>query len=319
MVRVSAIVVTWNSESTVGTCLRSLRAEGGEDIEIIVVDNASGDDTQGVVHRKDPRALVIRNTVNVGFAAAVNVGLRASRGGEILVLNPDAALAPGALAALRKGLGADASIGMVGPALVRPSGRLDYHAARNIPRLADFVFEGLFLTSILGWLPPFDRYLMGRWDHATARRVPCLSGACLLVKREVYERIGGMDERFFLFFEDVEWCARAGRRGHALLYEPAARAEHLAHRSIQQDAFRSHLCLIESARVFYEQCVFEKSAVVVDLALAIVTAFRSVVYGLAWLFPRRGSRWRGLAGAYGRLCLLVLGNFARRPVPARPQ
>lgn len=314
--RTSAIVVTWNSAATIAECVRSIRREVGSDGEIIVVDNASSDDSVEVATAVDCGVLPLRNGENVGFARAVNTGVSRCQGERVLILNPDAVMAEGALAAMHEVLDDDPRVGAVGPALVKPSGRLDYHAARNVPRLRDQLFEGLFLSSLFPWLPPFDHYVMGTWNHAGARSVPCLSGACLLVRRTIFESVGGLHEGFFLFYEDVEWCVRIREHGHTLWYEPGARVTHLAHQSIRQDPFLAHRHLVESARLFYEQVVFHHRPEVVDSVWAIVAAARFAIYALASMTPF-GRRYRGLPSAYLRLLLYVMRTFGQRAPRAR--
>ncbi len=306
----SAVVVTWNAESTISGCLGSIRREGGDAIEILVVDNASTDGTLAAVLRTDTRAQFLSNNENVGFARAVNRGLAEATGDRVLLLNPDAVLLPGSLAALDAALDGSEGVAAAGPALVDERGRLDFYAARNIPRIRDLLFEGMFLTRVLRGVPPFDRYLLGRWDHRSRRRVDCLSGACLLVAREAVARVGGMDERYFLFYEDVDWCQRFGRAGYLLLYVPEARVFHAAHASVGRDPFTSYRHAVEASRLFFARGS-SRRRFAVDLVWAIVAAWRTLGYSALVLIPSVGRRFRGRPWAFARLFAYVVRTAAR--------
>ncbi len=223
------IVVAHGSRADVLECLRAAlddAARSGLAAEAVVVDNDSRDGTPDAVAAGFPAVRVLANRVNAGYARAVNQGLAATRAPFALILNPDCLVRPGALGALLGHARARPRVALVGPQLRGPDGALEL-SARSFPGPPALLFHrGSLLTRLF----PRNRwsrdYLLGDWDHATARDVDWLSGACLLVRREAVAEVGGMDEGFFLFHEDVDWCLRMRRAGWIVAYEPAAVATH---------------------------------------------------------------------------------------------
>lgn len=221
MIDVSVVIVNWNAGAWLRRAVTSARAAGvARSVEIIVVDNASADGSASeLVLGADLR--VIENRDNVGFARASNQGLRASRGRYALLLNPDAELRPGALRALTAFMDAEARAGAAGPALVNPDGTLQ-PSGGSFPSLRGL----LALHPALGrLLPPPDDHLRRR-DFNEVAEVDEVSGACMIVRRAAIEQAGMLDEGFFLYFEDVDWCLRLKRAGWKVFYVPQARVTH---------------------------------------------------------------------------------------------
>lgn len=207
--RVAAIVVNWNGAEHLGRCLGSLASQDHDDLEVIVVDNASTDGSQTVL--EDAGVEVVWNRTNRGYAGGVNDGLRATDAPAVLICNPDVRLGPDHVRRLVGRLAADPWCGAVQGKLVRPDGTLDstgHRAFRN--RL--FANRG-----------------EGQRDHGqydVAAEVFGVSGACALYRRAMLDDVGGLDEDLFAFFEDVDLDWRARMRGWSAWYEPAAVAEH---------------------------------------------------------------------------------------------
>ncbi len=223
-VSVSVVVVTWNNAEVIRDCLRSIFAEGGNDVEAIVCDNDSGDATVETVKREFPNAMILQTGGNLGFAPAVNLGIREARGERIMLLNPEASFFPGALRRLIDTLDANPSAGAVGPCIVESDGAVQPTAARRFPS------PWLALAQQLGIRPLLER--IGRGETLAASlgdkiaSVPCLSGAALLVSRSVLETVGNLDEALPMYLEDLDFCARIGRSGLDLLYVPSAVVVH---------------------------------------------------------------------------------------------
>jgi GT2 family glycosyltransferase/lipopolysaccharide/colanic/teichoic acid biosynthesis glycosyltransferase len=240
---VSVIVVTYNSMAVIGDCLRSL-AGGAEVEEVLVVDNASDDGGPEWIEREFPWVRVLRNERNVGYARGVNRGLREAKGRHGLVINPDVRVRPGAIAALCRRLEEDPSAGIVGPKLLNPDGSLQY-SCRRFYTPATFIARRTFLGRLLR-LGAVDRaHLMVDADHDRTMSVDWLIGAAMLVRREALDDVGPMDERFFLYFEDVDWCYRMEKRGWRVLYHPEAVMVHQHQRESARKplgrSLRSHL------------------------------------------------------------------------------
>lgn len=206
----SIIILNWNTRDLLEKCLRSLECpQQGVAVEVIVVDNASEDDSREMVAREFPQFRLIFNKKNLGFGAGNNVAIPQSKGRYVMFLNSDTVVMSGALSALVRYGDEHPDIGVLGPKLLNGDGSLQY-SCRRFPNLA----AGFFRNTPLGRLFPNNRfasdYLMQDWDHATPRDVDWVSGAALMVRREVLDVIGGFDEDYYMYCEDVDLCRRAG-------------------------------------------------------------------------------------------------------------
>jgi GT2 family glycosyltransferase len=229
----SISIVNWNTATDLVRALESLPGGGIEDYEIIVVDNASTDGSAELIRAHFPQVQLIQNSENVGFACAHNQALRISQGKFHLLLNPDATVHSDALRLLLEFLQSEPRAGAVGPKLLNADGTIQY-SCRHFPSFG----AGLFRNTFLGRLFPNNRYsrgyLMADWDHASPREVDWLSGAALCIRRETLDTVGLLDENFFMYCEDVDWCYRAQQAGWKIFYLPIAAITHLIGRSSDQ-------------------------------------------------------------------------------------
>jgi len=223
----SVVVVHYRTLATLPRCLDALAAEtAGLASEVVVVDNDSRDGLLDWLARARPTARAIINPANVGYAKAVNQGLAATRGEVVLVMNPDVYLAPGALRTLIDSLRDHARTGLVAPELRNPDGTIEY-SARSFPGPWTFLFNRYSLLTRLFPANPWSRrYLLSDWDRRAARAVDWVSGACMMIRRRAVQEAGGMDEGFFMFNEDVDWCRRLQQAGWQVVCEPLAKAVH---------------------------------------------------------------------------------------------
>lgn len=208
MSRVGVVVVTWNSEMTLEQCLASIPPG----VPVAVVDNASSDQSLAVAARVRPDALLMSQTRNLGFGAGCNLGVAALSCLDIMLLNPDAALEDGALDHLCEQLAGDPAIGAVGPAIFDPEGILEYSWGQD-PTLWSERRRSREQAS-------FDR------PRPSRQFVDWVTGGCCLVRRAAWERVGGFDTGYFLYFEDLDLCRRIRLAGYRILYDPAATALH---------------------------------------------------------------------------------------------
>ncbi|HXE75404.1 MAG TPA: glycosyltransferase family 2 protein [Candidatus Xenobia bacterium] len=226
----SIVIVTFNSAAHIEACLQSVRSSGWE---VIVVDNGSTDDSVARA-RAFPDLVVLTNSQNRGFAAAANQGVKAARGDWVLLLNPDAAAEPGALDALTS-VASEVNAEAAGGRLLNPDGTTQVgFTLRRLPRLPDMLAEVLLLNRVFPRNPWNRRYRCLDMSCEVAAEVEQPAGACLLVKRQVWEELGGMDESFFpLWFEDVDFCRRLRQRGGRIVYAPQARFRHRGAHSVK--------------------------------------------------------------------------------------
>ena len=227
MVDVTLSIVNWNTRDELFDCLKSVFGQDGAvSYEVIVVDNASTDCSPGVVESEYPQARLIRNEKNLGFGAAHNQSIKASNGRYVMLVNPDCRmLEPDVLSKMIAYMDAHTDVGVLGPKVLNPDGSLQY-SARHFPTMVAAVFR----HTIFGKFFPNNRfvrdYLMTNWAHDQATDVDWLSGSAMMIRRETFEQIGLLDERFFMYCEDIDWCRRAHGASWRVVYFPMASVSH---------------------------------------------------------------------------------------------
>jgi GT2 family glycosyltransferase len=223
----STVIVSYRSREPLLQCLVTLETDAASLAhETVVVDNDPGDGALETIARDFPGVRGIANAENVGYARAINQGLAATSGEFVLAMNPDCVLERGSLAALIGHLRAHPRTAVVGPKILDSDGTLQY-SARSFPDHLTFLFNRYSLLTRLFPGNRFSRrYLLTDWDHASVRDVDWVSGACLMVRRAAITQVGAMDEAFFMFNEDVDWCRRMKLAGWAVSYVPEARVVH---------------------------------------------------------------------------------------------
>ena len=239
----TAVVVTYNSEHHIDGCLSALTQA---DLVVRVVDNASADRTVELVTERFPKAEVIANPVNVGFATAVNQGLSGIGTDVVLLVNPDAVLPAATARELVRILRTDPAVGIAGPRLRDPAGRIaiSAHPFESLSSVLASRFGGALLPVALRRM--FSGAGRRRAYDACTRpggtvAVDWLSGACLALRTRLVAEIGGLDEGYFMYYEDEELCLQAWRRGAAVVYVPTVEAMHVGGASSGPGTTRPHL------------------------------------------------------------------------------
>jgi N-acetylglucosaminyl-diphospho-decaprenol L-rhamnosyltransferase len=251
MPRLSIIIVTYNSRADIDACLTSLTATPPlVDHEILVIDNASTDGTATLVRERWPAVRAIDAGANAGFAAANNLGMRQTSSELILLLNPDTLAAPAAIDRLVATLDARADVAVVGPRLVDGRGRAELSFGSMVSPAAELRQKVLVVGN-----DRQHRVISGYVDRATRREqdVDWVSGACLMVRRADAEAAGLMDERYFMYLEDVDFCASIRARGRKVLFDPSAEVVHLRGRSAATAARATESAYRRSQIAFYEK------------------------------------------------------------------
>lgn len=235
----SVIIVSFRTRAQVRDCLNSLFAGGGLRglcAEVIVVDNASGDGTTETIRAEFPAVRLIESAENLGFARANNRGIAEASGRAVLLLNPDTLVPEGVLQRCVAFLDSrDAATAAMTCRVESPDGTLQRDCSRRLITPWSECCRALLLDRVFPRSDLFNREPMVRWDRSDARPVECLIGAFMLIRRAALDTIGGLDERFFLMYEDVDWCRRAADAGKTLYFWPGAHIVHLGGESWKQD------------------------------------------------------------------------------------
>jgi GT2 family glycosyltransferase len=252
-VDVSVVVVSYNVCNELLRCLESVQA-GSDDlaVEIIVVDNASGDGTAAAIDERFPAAKLVVNPVNQGFSAANNQGIRLARGAHVLFLNPDTVLAPQTLGALVDCLRVNPDVGVVGPRLCHGDGQLQ-PSRRHFPTPATALMESAVPQRWWPDHPLLRHYNVGERPDNRTQDVDWLVGACLLARREVLDEVGGFDERFFMYSEELDWCRRVRLAGWHIRFVPTVEVMHFEGRSSEQNLTRRATDFNESKCRYFEK------------------------------------------------------------------
>ena len=247
----SIVIVSYNARADLENCLASLQASPPALAhDVIVVDNASPDRSAEAVRARFPAVTVVALERNVGFAAGNNVGIRSTSGDLVLLLNSDTIVPAGAIDGLVEQLLAHPEAAVAGPRLLDATGRTEISWG---PMMSPF---GEIRQKTLGQL--YDRSVAAaeRWVArlaATERYVDWVSGACLLVHRRDADAVGLLDERYFLYTEDVDFCAAMRARGRRVLFVPSARVTHLRGRSRATAPVQMNVAFRRSHLAFYEK------------------------------------------------------------------
>lgn len=222
----SVVIVTWNAKKYVRECLQSL-AEQEQDLglEIIVVDNASSDGTPELVAEQFPEVGLIRNSENLGFAKGNNVGMNLSHGEYIALINSDVNVQRDCLRKMADYLQQNPSVGMLGPRMLRPDGSVGRSYMR-FPSLANWFCRALALDSLFRRRRWFGGFLMTDFDHRKTAEVDVLNGWFWMIRRSAWLQVGPLDEGFFMYGEDIDWCQRFHQAGWRVVYFPGAEALH---------------------------------------------------------------------------------------------
>jgi N-acetylglucosaminyl-diphospho-decaprenol L-rhamnosyltransferase len=276
----SIVIVNWNTCDLLAQCLSSIEQHPPPDAcEVWVVDNASADGSAYMVRERFPGVHLIENRRNVGFAAANNQAIRRSQGRYVLLLNSDTEVQPGALPALVAFMDAQPRAGAAGARLLNADGTLQPSCHPMLTPGREF-WRLLFLERL--W--PRATYPMHRWDRETPRPVEVIKGACLLLRREALDRVGPLDEGYFMYTEEVDFCYRLAQAGWQLWWVPRAEVIHHEAQSSRQAAARMYLQLYRSKVQFYRKFGGRRRAEQFKWLLRLAYWPRLAVAGLGAVF-----------------------------------
>lgn len=283
----SISIVNWNTGALLRSCLESVFATArNPGVEVVVVDNGSTDGSPALVERAFPDVTLIRNATNQGFARANNQAIQASSGRYILLLNSDAVLLPDAARTLVEFLDSHPDAGAAGGILLNPDGSFQ-SSYMDFPSVLG---ETLLLTGLSRWLLPATFPSHGEDESWKARPVDWVSGAFLMVRREALDAVGMLDDDYFMYTEEVDWCYRMWRHDWAVYTVPSARVIHHGGGTSRRVPERKRAQLYQSKRLFMRKHYGWPRATFYDLLVRGVSGLKLGIWRGMQLSPRSSQR-----------------------------
>jgi N-acetylglucosaminyl-diphospho-decaprenol L-rhamnosyltransferase len=283
----SFVIVTYNSADTIELCLASIAAHTAQSYEVAVVDNSPTDSTVEAVHRfaaahPEVRLHLFWPGENVGFGRACNLGAQQSSGKYLFFLNPDTQLMNDAAASMVQCLNQHPGALAAGPAIFDSEGTVT-RTCRRLPHLGHVMLDATGLDRWCG------AYKMTRFAHDRAKQVDQVIGAAMVMRRRDYERFGGMDEQFFIYFEEVDLCKRIQQAGGEIWFWPDAQVQHLAGRSCETDSVRARMIFVlrESRRKYFTKHHGVLGGLALEALNRMEAIQKSIVLMTLWMVRRK--------------------------------
>lgn len=269
----SIIIVNWNTGHLLLECIESIYATTkGIKYEIIVVDNNSSDNSLELVKSKftsNKELIIIENRHNKGFASANNQAIKISSGKNILLLNPDTIVNGDVIYNTYKYLDENKQVGVAGCKVLNPDGTLQKACRRMVPTPKDAFFKLFGFSSIFKGNKTFSRYNLNYEDENRFLDVDSVSGAYLMIKMETIEKIGYLDETFFMYGEEMDWCLRAKRAGYGVRYCPVGSIIHFKGESSKQLGLKATYEFYRAMWVFYKKNNRNKYSFLMDVVVIL--------------------------------------------------
>lgn len=271
----SVVIVNYNSSEYIIDCINSVFNNiVNYAIEVYVVDNFSTDDSVQLIERIFPQVNLIKNQINIGFAAANNLVLAKKLGRYVLILNPDVVIPTGALQELVGYLDSHPSIGMLSPKLVRANGGLDLACRRNFPSRLDIYFRLFGIDRLFPNSKIFAHYNLTYLDASQSCEVECIAGAFMLVRQSAINQVGLMDERFFMYAEDMDWSFRFKLAGWVVFYYANIEVLHYKRGSTSKEKLGMLPDFYKAIFQFYEKYYASKTPQLLNLIMKVVLKSR---------------------------------------------
>ena len=265
--QVAVLIVNFNTAVALERCLRTLEPAIGPGLDVVVVDNASGDGSVDMVRRDFTSVSVIEAEVNIGFGKGMNLAAGHTQRDFLLILNPDCFIEPASIARLAASLESNSELGFVGPRIDLESGRPDHACLRNDP---DPLGALLYFSRLPRLLrrPGLNRYSLAHADYDAEQELQAGTAACLMIRGADFRAVDGFDEAFFMYGEDLDLCRRLREAGHLGRYVPGARALHLKGEASRKQSRRMLLEFHRAMWVYYRKHERPRHAAPVNWAVA---------------------------------------------------
>lgn len=279
---VSVIIVTWNGKRYALECLSSLQENTGHlRVEVIVVDNKSTDGTPEEIRRQFPDVALIQNVSNLGFAKANNIGLAVARGRYLCLVNSDVVVPPGCLENMLSFMERNPRIGMLGPKMLAPGGGIGQSVMR-LPTVWNTLCCSLGLHNLVPRSKLFGGFLMNDYPYDSIDDVEVLTGWFWMVSRPAFEEVGGLDEQFFMYGEDIDWSYRFRRAGWRVVFFPQSAALHYGAASSAQAPTRFYVEMRRANLQYFRKHHGRIGAVGYKVAVLVHELIRIAGYGIVY-------------------------------------
>lgn len=284
MLDVSIIIVNWNTRKLLQNCLTSVYEQTGDvKYEIIVVDNGSTDDSMEMVKKNFPLVNIIENAENLGFARANNIGIRKSKGRYICLINSDITILGDCIGRLKAFMDSRPTVGMAGPKILNPD-RTIQHSCRHFPSIWNNLCQSLGLNHIFPKSEFFSDWIMDYWSYDSIRSVDALSGCFLMVRRKALDEVGLLDEDFFIYGEDLDWCRRFHKAGWDIVFYPETEAVHLIGASSASAPVKFYLELQKAALRYWRKHHGRIGKVSYSAIILLRETIRVIARGIQYIF-----------------------------------
>jgi GT2 family glycosyltransferase len=296
MPRLAVVILSYKRVDLLDDCLASLYAAPTRcDLAVWVVDNASGDGSPDLVRERYPQAHLIVSPTNGGFSCGNNLAVREimAQGSAdyVMLLNNDTVVPAGSLDAMVDYLEAHPEVGVVGPKLVLPDGSLDLACRRSFPTPEVSFYRMTGLARLFPNSPRFARYNMTYLDPDVETEVDAVVGACMLLRAPVIAEVGLLDEQFFMYGEDLDWCYRIKQYGWRVLYYPSAVVHHYKRASSTRRAIPSIRAFYDAMRIFHRKHYAATTAAPLNALIELgITAKELLALGRNLLLPPAARR-----------------------------
>lgn len=289
MSRVSVIIVSWNAREYLRGCLSSIRETAADCVrEIIVVDNASADGSPDMVKREFPEVILIEPGENLGFARANNLAMQRASGEFLALINSDVVVKPGCIQELVRFLDEHPESGLIGPRIVGGDGRLQ-GSCRRLPTVWNNLCRTFAIDRMFPRVPFLSGHEMRHFDHERQIEAEVLSGCFWMARKSAVDQVGGLDERFFFYMEDVDWSRRFHEGGWKVHFVPQASAIHFGGASTANAPLRYMIQYHRANLMYWEKYYGFAGKAVYFVIATLHHGVRLVLRAMARLLGRGSS------------------------------
>lgn len=280
---VSVVIVSWNARDYLKMCLQSIaRASSGLAVEVIVVDNASSDGSPEMVEKEFPRVRLIQTGANLGFAGGNNKGIEHATGKYVFLINSDVEVGEDTFGKLVGYLDENPDIGLLGPKILSADGGIQ-RSSMGFPTVENSLYRAIALDRLFPNSRRFGSQLMTFWDHNSTRDVDVVNGCFWAARVDAIKQVGVLDDRFFMYGEDVDWCRRFHQQGWRVVFYPSAEVIHYGAGSSSNAPQRFYVQLYRSKLMMFQKHSSPVEATLYRMILLFHQTIRMSAFSVLWI------------------------------------